>query len=221
MFTQQGELVRVFEAIELIVAHCDEWSRSCSNTIRTARLADLRWVSAWSCHRSILSRTGASNIPGAVQGVFLRAWGEFGVEPGQFKTPIGLQIGPEGNVWVVGSLNERVQVFTQQGELVRVFDDVGPGPQIVSINAGGEFYVSSPWAESRVRRFSTGGELLGYLGYSVTREEVARMTIEEAARVIELSTLSGPHGTATDPSGAVYVADTANGIVRKFVPVTQ
>ena len=29
-------------------------------------LADLRWVSAWSCHRSILSRTGASNIPGAV-----------------------------------------------------------------------------------------------------------------------------------------------------------
>ena len=30
-------------------------------------LADLRWVSAWSCHRSILSRTGASNIPGAVQ----------------------------------------------------------------------------------------------------------------------------------------------------------
>ena len=155
------------------------------------------------------------------EGVFLRAWGEFGVEPGQFKTPIGLQIGPEGNVWVVGSLNERVQVFTQQGELVRVFDDVGPGPQIVSINAGGEFYVSSPWAESRVRRFSTGGELLGYLGYSVTREEVARMTIEEAARVIELSTLSGPHGTATDPSGAVYVADTANGIVRKFVPVTQ
>ena len=98
---------------------------------------------------------------------------------------------------------------------------MGPGPQIVSINAAGEFYVSSPWAESRVRRFGAGGELLGYLGYSVTSEELARMTNEEWARVIDLSLLSGPHGTATDPSGAVYVADTANGIVRKFVPVTQ
>ena len=154
-------------------------------------------------------------------GVFLRAWGEFGAEPGQFNNPIGLQIGPEGNVWVVDSANERVQVFTQAGELVRVFDEVGPGPQIVSINAVGEFYVSSPWAEGRVRRFSAGGELIGYVGFSVTGEERARMTNEEKARAAELSMLSGPHGTATDPSGAVYVADTANGIVRKFVPATQ
>ena len=40
-------------------------------------------------------------------------------------------------------------------------------------------------------------------------------------RAAELSMLSGPHGTATDPSGAVYVADTGNGIVRTFVPATQ
>ena len=57
-----------FEPIELIVAHCDEWSRSCSSTIaETARYTDLRWVSAWSCHRSILSRIRASSSPGAVQ----------------------------------------------------------------------------------------------------------------------------------------------------------
>ena len=38
-------------------------------------LADLCWVSAWSCHRSILSRTGASNVPGAVQ-FALEAFGD-------------------------------------------------------------------------------------------------------------------------------------------------
>ncbi len=155
------------------------------------------------------------------EGTLLRTWGELGVEPGQFRNPIGLQIGPEGNVWVVDSFNHRVQVFTRQGELVRIFDDVGPGPQIVSINASGEFYVSSPWAESRVRRFSAGRELVGYIGYSVTSEERSRMTNEEAARANELSRLSGPHGTATDRSGAVYIADTANGIVRKFVPTSE
>lgn len=79
---------------------------------------------------------------------------------------------------------------------MQVFENVGPGPQIVSINSAGEFYVSSPQPEGRVRRFGAGGELIGYLGYSVTSEELARMTDEEAARVAEPSTLSGPsrHG---------------------------
>jgi len=152
-------------------------------------------------------------------GAFLRSWGGPRSGPDQLNNPIGLQIGPQGNVWVVDSGNERVQVFTQQGELVRGFADVGPGPQIVSLNAAGDFYVSSPWAEGRIRRFSPDGDLLGHVGSSVTNEELARMTTEEAASVAEWSTLAGPHGTATHPSGTVYVADTANGIVRRFEPV--
>ena len=151
-------------------------------------------------------------------GTFRRSWGEFGAERGQFSNPIGVQLGPAGNVWVVDSGNERVQVFSQEGELLRVFDDVGPGPQIISLNAAGEFYVSSPWAEGRVRHFSPGGDLLGYVGDSVSDDELAAMTTAEALLAAELSPLRGPHGTSTDAAGAVYVADTGTGIVRKFVP---
>lgn len=155
------------------------------------------------------------------EGAFLRSWGSFGSGPDQLNNPIGLQLGPNGNVWVVDSGNERVQVFTQQGELVRSFDDVGLGPQMLSLNAAGEFYVSSPWAEGRIRRFSPDGELLGHVGSSVTGKELAQMTNEVVARVTEWSTLTGPHGTATHPNGAIYVADTANEIVRRFEPVPQ
>ena len=127
-------------------------------------------------------------------GTFLRQWGQPGSAPGEFQNPIGVQIGPAGDVWVVDSGNERVQVFSQDGELLRVFDDVGPGPQIISLNDAGEFFVSSPWADSQVRHFAPDGQPLGTVGDG----------------------LSGPHGTATGPSGILYVADTANGLLRTF-----
>jgi len=37
-----------------------------------------------------------------------------------------------------------VQTFTVTGKLVRVFDNVGAGPQIISVNADGPFFVSTP-----------------------------------------------------------------------------
>ena len=129
------------------------------------------------------------------EGRFLREWGQPGSAPGDLDNPIGLQIGPAGDVWVVDSGNERVQVFSQAGELVRVFDDVGPGPQIISLNDAGEFYVSSPWADSKVRHFGPDGDLMGFVGEG----------------------LAGPHGTATGLADELYVADTANGVIRTFV----
>ena len=128
-------------------------------------------------------------------GTFLREWGQPGSSQGEFDNPIGVQIGPAGNVWVVDSGNERIQVFTQDGSLVRIFEDVGPGPEIISLNELGEFYVSSPWADSTVRRFNPDGQLIGFVADG----------------------LAGPHGTATGPSGVLYVADTANGVIRTFV----
>jgi len=128
------------------------------------------------------------------EGAFLREWGQPGSSPGDFENPIGLQLDPTGNVWVVDSGNERIQVFSQDGILLRVFDDVGNGPEILSINAAGEFYVSSPWIDSQVRHFSPDGQLIGTIGEG----------------------LGGPHGTATGESGVLYVAETANGVIRTF-----
>lgn len=127
-------------------------------------------------------------------GRFLREWGRPGSAAGELTNPIGLQIGPAGDVWVVDSGNERVQVFGTDGELVRVFDDVGPGPQIISLDEVGGFYVSTPWTDGAVRRYDPDGRLLG--------------SVAEG--------LSGPHGTATDPAGRLYVADTAAGVIRVF-----
>ena len=51
--------------------------------------------------------------------------------------------------------------------------------------------------------------------------DLLALTNAERLRVRKLSPLTGPHGTSTDAAGAVYVADTRNGIVRKFVPTGE
>ena len=71
---------------------------------------------------------------------------------------------------------------------------MGPGPQIISLNEVGEFFVSSPRGDSQIRHFSSEGGLLGFVGDG----------------------LAGPHGTATGLSGVLYVADTATGVIRTF-----
>ena len=70
-------------------------------------------------------------------------------------------------------------------------------------------------------QLSPVGELLGTVGLSSTPEELALMSPDERATIEAMSTLRGPHGTATDAAGAVYLADTANGLVRKFAPVDR
>ena len=61
-----------FEAIEVIVAHWRRMLRLVLEHHADDPLADLCWIPASSCHRSILSEVGASNIPGAVHP--LRWW---------------------------------------------------------------------------------------------------------------------------------------------------
>ena len=65
--------------------------------------------------------------------------------------------------------------------------------QAVTAGVSGEVLVSSVRG-SLVMRFSDSGEFLGAVGTG----------------------LAGPHGTVFDSTGALYLADTGNGVVRKL-----
>ena len=51
-------------------------------------------------------------------GELLRSWGEPGNGPGQFNLPHGVWIDSRGRVLVADRENDRVQVFTQEGEFI-------------------------------------------------------------------------------------------------------
>src|SRR5437763_14935303 len=91
-------------------------------------------------------------------GAFVRGWGHDAI-----KTPHGLRIDAEGNIWGTDIGNHLVMKFSAEGKLLLSLGKKGqPGdgpdrfdrPTDVAVAPGGEFYVSDGYGNSRVLKFS-------------------------------------------------------------------
>ncbi|MFQ5771056.1 MAG: hypothetical protein ACE5HX_11005, partial [bacterium] len=103
-------------------------------------------------------------IDGALDQTWNRGKGE-----AEFRFPTQIAIGPDGRLYVVDTLNFRVQIFTPLGEFVKAFGEVGnlPGtffrPKGIGLDSEGHIYVSDA-AFSNVQIFDREGQLLLYFG---------------------------------------------------------
>jgi DNA-binding beta-propeller fold protein YncE len=61
------------------------------------------------------------------KGTLIRTWGRTGSEPGDFKTPAGLALDRDGNVYVAEIGNDRVQVFDRDGKFLTAWGRKGSG----------------------------------------------------------------------------------------------
>ena len=102
-------------------------------------------------------------------GTFLRAFGDSGEAPGQFRRPMDLDIDAAGLVYVAEFGGDRVQVFTPSGDLVRTFRGENTpagsfdGAAGVLVSPVGDVYVAD-FYNHRAVRFGAGGEYMGILG---------------------------------------------------------
>ena len=149
-----------------------------------------------------------------------QVFGSQGLEPGQFQSPHGIKIGPDGFVYVADSGNHRVQKFTADGDFIGGWGahsmiDAESGtvqgfnePWDVAVGLDGFTYVADTW-NHRIQKLDAGGNpiadwgLFGQFGIADT-----------AGR----SAFYGPRGIAIGPDGRVYVADTGNKRVQIFEP---
>ncbi|HNZ28734.1 MAG TPA: NHL repeat-containing protein, partial [Candidatus Goldiibacteriota bacterium] len=76
------------------------------------------------------------------ENVFTAMWGKEGEDKGKFKEPCGIDMGPDGNIYVT-DWGGRVQVFNKSGKFVRDFGKEKGlwGPRDVAVDKNGFVYV--------------------------------------------------------------------------------
>ncbi len=139
--------------------------------------------------------------------------GSIGTEQGQFNTPHGIAIGPDGSIYVADSRNNRIQKFSPEGKFLLSWGsfasvDTGnaPGgtfnePWGVAVAQDGSVFVADTW-NHRIQKFTADGEFIKMWGEPGLAETETRFW--------------GPRGIAVDLDGKVYITDTGNNRVVIF-----
>ena len=123
-------------------------------------------------------------------GVLLHSWGEPGGEPGHFRLPHDIALDSKGRLLVTDRENSRIQLFTQDGDLLGIWHDV-IRPTGIGIDKDGLVYVSE--LSLRVSVFDIDGRLVTRWGNdSSVRDEALFLA---------------PHTVAVDSHGDVYVGE--------------
>jgi DNA-binding beta-propeller fold protein YncE len=153
----------------------------------------------------------------AAAGELRRSWGEPGSGPGQFMVPHGIAVHPDGRVFVCDRENDRVQIFSPDGEFLDEWTEVQRPTKLVfdrrgiaivgelTWRAGMRSFRNGPIARhlpSRVAMLDAYGAVLARLG--------DRGPIDEAwgaADPCRAGNFCAPHGLALDPNGDLYVAE--------------
>ena len=135
------------------------------------------------------------------------SWGEPGSEPGQLMTPHGVWAHSDGRVFVADRQNDRIQIFSAEGQFLEQWLDV-QRPQDIFVDGDGLVYVAelawlpgdvsarrgpiSALAPGRVSVYAPNGELLLRWGDADPTSE---------------GSFAAPHAIWVDRDGSIYVAE--------------
>ena len=156
------------------------------------------------------------------QGRYVKSWGSYGSEPGQFVLPHAIALDSKGLLYVADRNSGRIQIFDQQGNFIDQWENIIM-PWGISINAQDEIWVcgSSPhwwyrdgaykeYKDQVFVRFSTDGRVRQV--YSIPLGEKDNLKPGDGI---------GVHCIAQDSNGNLYVGDIYGERAQKFVPVTK
>jgi DNA-binding beta-propeller fold protein YncE len=131
-------------------------------------------------------------------GRLITSWGGKGKEPGKFDVAHGVAIDAKGMVWVADRENQRVQVFNPDGTFVRQMKYAGLP---CGFAVGSQYVYMVNGFAGQVVRMDLDGRVLSVVGK-------AGQGVGEFGEA---------HFVAVSPKGDIFVADSVNRAVQKFV----
>jgi DNA-binding beta-propeller fold protein YncE len=170
-------------------------------------------------------------------GNLLHSWGEVGTEPGQFQLPHGIALSADGRVFVNDRENDRIQIFSPDGEYLEEWDDFYR-PCALAFDAQGRLFVGELWRPADNRSFvrdTIGTDLPSRMTVLSPTGEVITRWGDSTDDKKAPGAFIAPHGIAFDSTGSLYVgevtytygikfgrvsADHAPYQIRKYEPIT-
>lgn len=143
-------------------------------------------------------------------GNFLFEWGEAGEGPGQFDNPHGITLGPDGNLLVSDRENSRVQIFDLEGNFIEEWLGAEPTGRVFSATVGPDEFVYLA-----IRPQGRDALRTGVMKLNRDFEIVAQIGFRETGDAV----FQSAHYAAVGAGGAVYLAETPDRRVSKYVPV--
>jgi len=140
------------------------------------------------------------------QGKFIKAWGKHGDAAGEIHTPHGIALDSAGRVYVADRVNNRIQIFSPDGEFIAEWKQFGR-PSDVAIDKNDMIYVT----DSRSTEYTNPGFQKGIRIGSVKDGKVTAFIPQMD------ETIGAPEGITVDEEGIIYASYTSKPAVRKFV----
>ncbi len=131
-------------------------------------------------------------------GKFIKSWGGKGKEPGKFEVAHGIAIDARGLLWVTDRENQRIQVFDADGKFIRELKYAGLP---CSLDIGSQYIYMVNGFAGQVLRMDLDGKVLAATGKPGKG----------------IGEFGEAHVIAVSPGGEIYVADSVNAAVQKFV----
>ncbi|MCA9957554.1 MAG: hypothetical protein KC443_00885, partial [Anaerolineales bacterium] len=141
-------------------------------------------------------------------GQFLRQVGSFGSQLGQLNEPVGLDVAPDGSVFLADTWNGRIQQFDSTLFPIAEWPVSAWGGQSINnkpylaSDSLGRIYVTDPEGY-RVLIFTANGDYLARFGKFGT----------------DVNSLGLPNGIVIDAQNNIYIADSGNNRILKFTAI--
>jgi len=145
------------------------------------------------------------------EGELERSWGGFGADPGCFVIPHSVAIDSNSRVLVCDRENDRIQLFSRDGDLLDVWNDV-QRPTDIALDQSGRLYVTElPRGPKDLKSWRLGP----------ARDDLpGRVTIRFPDGAVEAQiglpefVFRAPHAVAVDSTGAIYVAEVPDSFAK-------